>query len=215
MAQTEKTVFVVGNSLTWDALPTLLDGEVDHHIYCSRNLEYIRDNPDGHCISTSTPWSTALVDNAYETLLIQPFDGTSLMRDVEIISGWMDMQPDADVLLHTGWAQHDELYEVLALGNPDDMMRPNYEYFEDLVAALERRYPGRKISSTNAFAYLAAIGADSARGIGPYAQLSDIYRDHIHMTREDGRYLMHNVIRKSLGQEFSSDGILIDPNRKS
>ena len=201
--------------MTYDTLPFHLDGDVDFHIYCNKNLQYIRDNPDGHCISTSTPWTTALVDNTYETLMIQPFDGTSLTQDVEIISGWMDMQPDADILLHTGWARHDQLSEVLALGNPDNMMRPNFQYFEDLVAALEVRHAGRKISSNHAFAYLAQIENNALRGIGPYDELSDIYRDQIHMTLGDGRYLMHNVVRKSLGQEFSSEGITIDSARQS
>jgi hypothetical protein len=34
-----KKIFLIGNSLTWDTLPGLLDGDVQWHVDCGKNLK--------------------------------------------------------------------------------------------------------------------------------------------------------------------------------
>ncbi len=207
-------VFTMGNSLTWDTVPSFLDGNVQWHVYCNRNLQYIFDNPEGHCVDTSTPWTTALVDNQYDWLVLQPFDGTTLDQDATLISHWMGMQPTARIVLHTGWAGHANFNSVYNSGNPDDTMRQSPEYFEDLIAELQLRNPGREITSDWTINYLHQIYLDIQNGVGPFTSLSQLYRDPIHMNTY-GHYLTHNTVRKAIGQPFSSEGFAISGEIKT
>tara|TARA_R110002049_G_scaffold72490_7_gene187554 strand:- start:138174 stop:141119 length:2946 start_codon:yes stop_codon:yes gene_type:complete len=205
------SVYSIGNSLTQDMLPAQLDQDPAWHIFCSKNLAYINDNPDGHCVDSSTPWPEALDQNQYDWLVIQPFDGTTLDEDVSVISSWITMQPSAKIVLHTGWARHADFAMVFEEGNPDNEMRPNREYFEALISALRDQHPQRDFTSTHAFDLLNEISIDTQSGLGPYGTLSHIYRDFVHLSRNEGRYLMHNLLRMSVGQAASSEGFDINP----
>ena len=205
------SVYTIGNSLTWDTVPSLLDEGPTWHTFCSRNLVFIKENPDGHCVDTSTPWPQALDENQFDWVVVQPFDGTTLDQDATIISEWMASQPDANFVLHTGWARHGVFSEVLSEGNPDNEMRSNQAYIQDLIDEVHERNPGRTLTSTWAFEYLEDILSDIEAGVGPFGELSHLYRDHIHLTRDAGRYLMHNVLRQTVGQPTSAAGFDIDP----
>ena len=64
--------------------------------------------------------------------------------------------------------------------------------------------------------YLHQIQQDIQAGKAPFAKIEEIYRDAIHMKLNTGRYLMHNVIRKALGQPHKADGFpATDPKTKT
>ena len=46
--------FLIGNSLTWDTVPSKLDGDVQWHVDCGKSLPFIYENPQKPCVKTST-----------------------------------------------------------------------------------------------------------------------------------------------------------------
>lgn len=196
----DASVFMIGNSLTWDTRPAEID-DADWHVYCNRNLQYIHDEPTEHCIGSSLPWTTALAQNSYDYVTVQPFAGTTLAEDVAIISGWMQMQPNATFVLHTGWlgpTSHAGAYTSTGTTT----MTPSPAYFNALEQQLAALHPGREIRRTQAADLLYDIAQDIGAGESPFSAFSDIYRDHVHMTYGDGQYLMHNLMRLALDQDY-------------
>ena len=62
--------------------------------------------------------------------------------------------------------------------------------------------------------YLAAMLTHDPKK-APIAKVEDLYRDEIHVTNEAGKYLMHNAMRRALGQPASVAGFeKIDPEVK-
>lgn len=191
-------VFTIGNSLTWDTSPSQLD-DADWHVYCGRNLQFIYDNPSLHCVDSSTPWTVALTQNAYDYVTVQPHRGTTLEQDVNVISNWMEMQPEAVFVLHASWAAsnlHPNVYE----GTDTTRMSSSAAYFDALRSQLQSLHPGRTLKRTHSSSILHEIAQDISAGQSPYTGLHQLYRDTIHMSYGDGRYLMHNVMRVALNQ---------------
>jgi hypothetical protein len=190
--------FTIGNSLTWDTQPQTLD-DSQWHVFCNRHLQYIYDTPTGHCITTSTMWTSALANNTYDYVSVQPFAGTTLEQDTTIISEWMQMQPDAVFVLHTGWNGYGGYVQLY---NSQNVTTANASdaYFTALEQNLRQLHPDREIRRSVAAAILYDIALDIQSGDAPLTSLSELYRDPIHMSYGDGRYLMHNVMRLALDQ---------------
>lgn len=204
-------IFQIGNSLSWDTRPGDRDGLNEWHIFCNRNLQFIYDNPTGHCINSSIPWTVALAENSYEFVIVQPFVGTTLEQDRAIIAEWMQMQPDATFVIHPGWTTFRTFANDYVSQN-DGMMKPSVAYIDDLISALPS---DRNILSTRSHDVLFDIHQDIEAGTAPFSQLSDLYRDDIHMSWNVGRYLMHNVTRKAMGQPINDDDFNLDANIRS
>ena len=198
-------IFLVGNSLTWDTVPAWLDGNVQWDIYCNRNLDYIYKNAGNSCVGTATDWDDALYNNQYDWVVVQPFTGTTLQQDADIIDEWMSLQPDAQFVIHPGWASHTNYASVYNAGNPDNMMRANPAYIGDLIAELESRNSGRSLVHTGSHEILWSIYQDIEAGVGPFDSLSDLYRDNVHMTYNYGQYMMNNAMRHTLGQSLNQN----------
>ncbi len=210
-AQVRAKTFLIGNSLTWDTLPGLLDGDVQWHVDCGKSLQQIHDQPAQPCVKTSIPWSKALTEKQYDYLCVQPFSGTNLTTDVAVISKWLKLQPTAVLVLHTGWSRADDFEkECHAPLNGQQLMLPSTAYFEKLRAELLVKFPDREIRTTQAIAVLDVIWHDVEQDAAPFAAFKDLYRDDIHMTTQVGRYLIHNVMRRALGQAPSSQGFQIE-----
>jgi hypothetical protein len=207
-------IFTIGNSLTWDTKPYDLDGDVDYHVYCSKNLEYIRDNPSGHCVRSSLPWTTALATRDYDWVSVQPFQGTTLEDDIQIISNWMQSQPTATFVIHPGWSAFASFPSDYQRVNTDDLMYPSEAYISDLMLGLKTLHPDRALRSTRTNRLLFDIYLDTQAGIGPFNSLTDLSRDFIHMGSNTGRYLAHNAMRRAMGQPLSTDGFDVDSSIK-
>lgn len=198
-------IYAIGNSLTQDAQPLRLDGQIQNAIHCSQNLQQIWDDPAGFCGNTTTRWDTALVQNQYDFVTVQPFYGTSLAQDSQIIRDWMAMQPDAQFVIHTGWSWHANFAAEYYGTFNDDMMRANPDYFSDLIADIESQ-TGRQVINDHMIDVLATIYEDIQLGQAPYGQFNELFRDWVHMSLDDGRFLAHNTLRYRLGQPFTADG---------
>lgn len=209
IAQSDPVVrshYLIGNSLTWDTVPQRLDGDVQWHVDCGVNLPYIYAQPNQPCVKESTIWPKALVEKQYHMISVQPHYGATLAQDVETISAWMKLQPQAVFVIHSGWAFQDRRAdEFNSYSSPDEMVH-SPGYFRELLAELRRRHPDRELRQTFAQNLLAEIAEEIATGQAPLENVELLYRDAIHLTLDHGRYLAHNAMRRALGQPRSSAG---------
>ena len=210
-----KSVFLIGNSLTWDTVPAGLDGDVQWHVDCGVPLPYIHAHPEKPCVKTSSLWPKALADKQYDLVSVQPHYGAALAQDVETISAWMALQPKAVLVIHSGWARHAMRADEFASYSAPDSMTHGPVYLRALVAELRRRHPGREIRQTLVQNLLAQVAEDIAAGRAPFQKIEELYRDDIHLTLGAGRYLAHNAMRRALGQPRSDAGFEgLDPGQK-
>ncbi|QDU28209.1 Leucine Rich repeats (2 copies) [Anatilimnocola aggregata] len=208
--------FLIGNSLTWDTVPSLLSGDTQWHVDCGVNLPFIHANSAHPCVKTSTLWPNALRDKQYDVVSVQPHYGSTLAQDVETISAWMKLQPQAVFVIHSGWAKHAQRADEFASYTTPDLMVHSPAYLRALIAELQRLHPDREIRQTFAQNLLAKIAADVDAKQAPFSKLEELYRDEIHLTHDAGKYLMHNAMRKALGQPASAAGFdKIDPKVKT
>jgi len=213
---TEKQrVFLIGNSLTWDTLPGKLDGPVAWHVDCGKPLSYIFEHPAKPCVGSSTIWTNALHQKTFDVISVQPHYRSTLAQNVEVISTWAELQPEADLLIHSGWAfsvDRAREWESKRVKGPAIHSRA---WFGGLVAALQKKFPERTIKQTHAQDLLALVEQDIQAGKAPLNEIAELYRDAIHMANESGRYLMHNAMRHALGQPRSTAGLKVAPEMKT
>lgn len=201
-----RSYYLIGNSLTWDTVPGRLDGDVQWHVDCGVSLPYISQNPGKPCVKQSTIWPTALREKQYDVVSVQPHYGATLAQDVETISTWMQLQPKAVFVIHSGWAFHAQRADEFASYTAPDQMAHSPVYIRALIRELKRLHPGRELRQTFAQNLLAQIAEDIAAERAPLKELEQLYRDPIHLTLDHGRYLAHNAMRRALGQPRSAAG---------
>jgi hypothetical protein len=204
--QSEKSYYLIGNSLTWDTVPSRLDGDVQWHVDCGKSLPWMFDDPAKPCVKTSTLWPQGLKAKQYDFVSVQPHYGSTLEQDVRVISAWLKMQPKAVFIIHTGWAHHAKRDSEYANKDATGKMQHSPVYIQVLLAELRKQHPDRVFRQTHAIDLLAKIANDVAHGKSPFVDVADLHRDAIHMKLESGRYLMHNAMRHALGQPTSSKG---------
>lgn len=204
-ATTEKanpqSVYLIGNSLTWDTVPSKLDGDVQWHVDCGKPLTYIHANPDMPCVKSSTLWPEALKAKQYDIISFQPHYGTEISEDIATINKWLELQPDAVIVIHTGWARQAEREQEWSDDDPAGLLTHSIAYFHSLLDTLRKQHPDREFRTTGAMLLLQAAADDIAAGNAPFQNLSELYRDAIHMNVDTGRYLTHNAMRQTLGQD--------------
>ncbi|MEM7700000.1 MAG: hypothetical protein AAF236_16515 [Verrucomicrobiota bacterium] len=199
-------VFLIGNSLTWDTVPSRLDGPVRWHVDCGKPLPYIFANPAKPCVKTSSLWPSALKQHQYDIVSFQTHYGSTLVEDAVTISQWIEMQPTARVIIHTGWARALEAISEYREGAGDGKLSHTPVYTENLIARLTEAFPETLFSQTHTQELVIRVANDVAAGVGPFSDVRDIYRDKIHMGILTGRYLMHNAMRLAVGQPRSVVG---------
>ena len=208
--------YLIGNSLTWDTVPSLLDGDVQWHVDCGKSLPFILEHPEKPCVKSSTLWPAALKKKQYDVVAVQPFYGSTLAEDAKVISKWVAMQPEAIFVIHTGWANHAKRAAEYANTDTAGKLQHSPAYFDALLTEMRKRHPDRTFRRTYAIDLLARIAADIAADKAPLSAVSDLHRDAIHVKLDSGRYLMHNAMRHALGQEPSVKGFeKLDPKLKA
>jgi hypothetical protein len=211
-----KSYYLIGNSLTWDTVPSLLDGDVQWHVDCGKSLPYIYAHPEMPCVKNSTLWPQALKEKQYDLISVQPHYGSTLTEDADTISKWVEMQPKATFIIHTGWARSATRSEEYANQDTSGKLQHSPAYINALIMELKKRYPERQFQQTYAINLLEQVDADIKNKKAPLAQTSDLYRDAIHMKTDSGRYLMHNAMRHAMGQPRSEKGYeKVNPKMKA
>lgn len=211
-----KKFYLIGNSLTWDTVPSKLDGDVQWHVGCGKSLPFLFENPADPCVKTSTLWPGALKAKQYDFVSVQSHYGSTLEQDAVVISEWMKLQSKAIFVIHTGWARSAERGEEWAGTEAGGAMKHSLAYIDSLIVLLKKNHPTRDIRRTWAMDLLAKVAADAEAGKAPISDVVELYRDKIHMNVVTGRYLMHNAMRHALGQPRSVVGFeKIEPKMKS
>ena len=206
-ARCHDEVFLIGNSLTWNTRPWAINEsnfDLDWSIFCGQNLQFIYDHPQGYCVDSSFTWTFALGSNSYDNLVIQPFAGTTIDQDIDIISSWIEMQPGSLVVIHPGWNEFTDFPDDYVAPFTGDM-KPSAAYINTLMAELRERFPERKFSSTRSHFLLYEVYRDTVTGEAPFESISHLYSDDIHMN-STGQYLMHNAMRVALGRPRTAQG---------
>jgi len=203
---TAASFYLIGNSLTWDTVPSKLDDDVQWHVDCGKSLPYIHAHPEKPCVKTSTLWPKALKEKQYDFVSMQSHYGATLDEDVATISKWVAMQQRAVFVIHTGWARHASRAEEWAATKPGEKMQHSRAHLDALLKKLKAAHPDREFRRTRCMDLLARAANDAAAGKAPFAKVEDLYRDAIHMNVVTGRYLMHNAMRHALGQPRSGVG---------
>jgi hypothetical protein len=217
-ADAPPTIYLIGNSLTWDTAPEALPGpdlpaaNVRWHVDCGVSLPHIKNRPDKPCVESSTIWPEALADRQFDLVSVQVHYGSKLAEDADTIAFFMEKQPGATFVLHSGWAfQKARGKELEHAREPVEMVHST-GYMRALLAELAGRHPGRELRQTFAQNLLAVIAEDVAAGRAAIGGVEDLYRDDIHLTLDHGRYLMHNAMRRALGLPRSAAGFKdLDP----
>ncbi len=206
-AERKKTsYYLIGNSLTWDTIPGYLDGDVQWHVGCGKSLPYLFEHPENPCVKSSTLWPNALKNKQYGFVSVQPHYGSNLKQDIKVISEWMKMQPEAVLVIHSGWALATARAQEYASKETTKGMVHSPAYFGALITELKALYPTRHFRQTGAIDLLDRIARDIKNGKAPFKSMEELHRDKIHMKMETGRYLMHNAMRIALGQPISDKG---------
>ena len=184
------STYMIGNSLTWDTKPNDIDGSVDYHIGCAKNLQQIYDDPSGStCVDPKVDtWDVALNNSTFDYVTVQPYKGTTLVQDLDIINAWMQLQATATFIIHTGWSTREDFESDYHASNNDNQMKHSAAYFSDLTDQLTEDNPGREIISTQAIDVLDSIYHDIETGDAPFSSFDDLYRDSYHMN-DDASYL--------------------------
>jgi hypothetical protein len=181
-------------------------GNVHWHVDCGKSLPFIQKHPGHPCVASSRQWPVALSRTMHDYVSVQPHYGSTLEEDVAVISDWMRMQPAATFIIHTGWAQSASRAEEYASEDPGGPMKHSPAYFNALMQRLREAHPGRQLRQTHAIDLLDRVAQDIESGKAPITSIEKLHRDAIHMTQDGGRYLMHNAMRKALGQPMSAAG---------
>lgn len=200
------SLFLIGNSLTWDTVPSRIDGEVQWHVDCGKSLKYILENPAMPCVKTSTLWPQAFKEKRYDIVSVQPHYGTTLEEDVVTISRWIEMQPQAVFVIHTGWARSATLVEEYFAEEQSEKMSHQPAYINALLKQLQKKFPETQFRTTHAMRLLIELKKKIDAQEAPLENIQDVYRDAIHMTTTAGRYLMHNAMRETVGRSRSTEG---------
>ena len=210
-------VYVLGSSYSMDAQPENLDNDPTWHIFCGKTLDFIFNNPYGHCVQNSTPWPEVLEAPAetYDYISFQPvrIDGSTQQQDIDHITYWLAQQPICTMgVIQTTWPFPVSVWETdFHEPNPDHTFT-NYSvaYFYDLTVKLRAGNPGRKFVLTRSNEMMDHIFHD------PTAPLAfdDLFRDISgHMSPGPGQYLQHNSFRQAMGQTTGVDvtSVGVDP----
>jgi len=211
----QQRIYLIGNSLTWDTIPSRLAQSVEWHVDCGKSLDYIIHHPENPCVASSRVWPLALRTAKYDFVTVQPHYGKDLEEDLKVINHWLAMQPEAVFVVHTGWAPHAKLLDEYADADPAGRPTHSTAYYNALLKRLRSQHPDREFRRTHAMDLLREIADDIAAGKAPWSSIDEIYRDSIHMTHGAGRYLMHNCMRHTLGQPRSSEGFKVRPEIKA
>lgn len=202
----QESICLIGNSLTWDTVPSRMEEDVQWHVDCGKSLKFIYEHPQMPCVKTSTLWTEALKAEKYDIISVQPHYGTTLDEDVETISKWIELQPQAVFIIHTGWARSATLTEEYFADGLSEKMSHQPAYLNALITQLKQKHPETEFRTTHAMRLLIELKKGIDAESVPLSAVEDLYRDAIHMSLTSGRYLMHNAMRETIGQKRTSIG---------
>jgi hypothetical protein len=194
------SAFFIGNSLMQDATGgyyALSPPKTVHaQIWGSQTLPGAYANPSS---TIAQRWDVSLNANQYDALVVQPYFPSTLGADKAVINEWLELQPDAVLVLHTGWPKR-SIFEPTVHGTFDgSTMVQNRLYIDALKAELSLDHPDLEIRVNDATAALDLIFHDIENGTSIYTDFGVMWRDDLHMSIGRGTYLQNAMMAKTLG----------------
>ena len=210
-ASARADVCFIGNSLTRDCRAQDLSDFGGWHLLNSGNLPHIFANPN-EVLAGTTPWPELLASGRCNVLVVQPHlditqDYRSPLDDnVSAIDHWMQLVPNAKIVIYTGWSFADLVREHYESNDEANPFVHSPIYYEQLLSRLRILNPEREIIRTHHVDLIYQIMLDAENGIAPFADISNLYRDAIHLDLVVGRYFAHNLLRAALGRGITTAG---------
>ena len=198
------TSYSIGNSLTAQMRPDNVPNAFSH-IACGRNLQQIFENPEYTSNDTTYYVTAAFTDQQFDFVFAQPFHGTSLEQDRDVISHWVALQPHAVFVINSAWTYWELFPGIYEEGNPNDLMRVSPEYMQALIDELKQLHPTTDFRQTKINQMFYRIYTDSQAGLSPFSY-EDMQQDNIH-TNALGQYLAHNSMRYIMGAPHWATGV--------
>ncbi len=202
-------VYQIGNSLTWDSQPpgiAAMSGgagspyTTGYHILCGSSLDTIWSKPDETCVEPVPEfgrYKTALLQHAWDVVVMQVYPGATLGSDVASIRNFIDLtrqNPDntqTRFYVYSGWPtnqQYDQDWERLGPWVDASPMATAREYFHVLMDRVHADVDPDVLYIPIAEVFY-QLGKRAEKGeVSGYAQVSAFFRDKDHMN-EMGRYV--------------------------
>lgn len=210
----EPTMLVIGNSLTGNTFPTKIkEFDVTGHLDGSVGLPFIFANPTAVTYppcNWKQRWNEVIFDQAFDFVVVQPYLASTIEDNLDIINHFRDWQPNAQFIVHNGWAPHATI--------DADFHAPFTEEFEfsqawhdELMAQLQLTIPD--VTNTGTHRLLHDVWHDIDAGIGPFDDITDLYSDSLHLNLY-GKYGANQALRKASGLDRNDDGWMLVPIEK-
>lgn len=212
VASSETTSFHIGNSLTRDselfAIPAFaemrdLDHSIGFHTRSASSLTAILGDPNGETVSSAPlygKFTTALPGNTWSAVTMQPYSGHTLEEEIDSALEFIDLtrsnpaNSETVFYVYESWpnringSYEEQWLEPLTnLSNPRaTRSRAFFDLFYDSLSA-ETDATLRTIPVGEVL-YQFDVAAQQGE-IPGYDSVSDLYRDHVHLSFAVGRYV--------------------------
>ncbi len=200
------TTYNIGNSLTWDAVnaggmeDVFSKGGVNliinHHINCGSSLANTLANSNKTCISSKDGhWNEALVNNFYDMLILQPFEGGATETEITAMQSFVAMvSTNTQIVLYEAYPGFDDAKNI-----SDYYLLPDQVAFGETQAeyqAVREAFPDAII--IRAMEVIVEIDVRARRGEIPgITSAQDLYRDKRHFGNL-GKYILSLTFYSSL-----------------
>jgi hypothetical protein len=179
LATADLATFHIGNSLTWDSVPSHLPNIAGYHIRCGSSLPGIADNPTDTCIAPNFGfYQDALANHDWDVVFVQPFDDSTLPQDAAFIRDIHAREPSAQLVIYESWPDRDNFVDdwFQPLGAESQRSRA---YFDALSQELSD-VPHDRLR----------VG-ETLLDLSQSHDIASWYRDGIHLGDATGRYVPH------------------------
>lgn len=214
-----ESMYVVGNSLSWDAINGNVLGDlfrkggapidIDYHIRCGSSLTNTVNNPDDACVlSDDGPWDVALPSNEYDLLVLQPYeDGSTTESEIDAMKTLASLT-NARIAIYEAYPDYEAAADIkLFYESPDQTaFRQTLAEFTQI----ENAFPEAIVIP----AMEVLVTLDSLARAGQIPGIStaqDFYRDARHLNGI-GKYILGLTFFSSIsGLDPSLTGLELDP----
>lgn len=214
-----ESIYVVGNSLSWDAINAgaLSDlfrkGGVtinmDYHIRCGSSLTNTVANPDDACeLSDDGPWDVALSSNKYDLLVLQPHENGSTTESEIDAMGTLASLTNSRVAIYEAYPDYEAAADIkLFYESPDQT-----EFRQSLAEFTQIEHAFPEAIVIPAMEVLVTLDSLARAGQVPgISTAQDFYRDARHLNGI-GKYILGLTFFSSIsGLDPSLTGLEFNP----
>lgn len=218
------TGYFIGNSLTWDSLPTGIaalanangnDLTVGYHIRSSSSLNYIWNNPTDITLTNSFGgYTNALPSNAWDFVTFQPFHSadSTLASDTKNILDFIGLNEagpstHTEYYIYAAWPRQPGDYKSLWTQSVADTSNQQTilarEYFDNLynnvTDALGNTASVHIIPAGEVLYKLDLLFESGA--VPGFTDVSQLYRDTDHLNLDIGRWIAANTVYATVFKE--------------